>query len=341
MPVGQHLHAQLAIDAVAEADVRRFGFTLARAAVFATGRIVGDGQRVFVEHHALEPRIRAHVHAHRFAQPAGVEVSGGGEEQHPEQAHAAHLPGQQFAGQRPNGCEVTDKGQPGQHADTQPQRMFGRAPCQFVQAPGCRLQLDTLVALAFGDLFAPHEQPGERALRAGVAAPHPAGEHGDRKQAEGADDQQRRQQDEVLRPERGAEYVELAFGQVPQYGLATAPVQPHRAEKRQEQKACTSHAQGAVQAGEATGMDLVIAGFGLHLLRVRRLVDFHGSDGDHFAHGHSLISLHQAGELCRRAVCITDSGVAIKSGSDALQRPCCDNALHPVAPGGAARFSVC
>src|SRR3989344_1208835 len=35
----------------------------------------------------------------------------------------------------------------------------------------------------------------------------------------------------------------------------------------------------------------------------------------------------------RRAVCITDSGVAIKSGSDALQRPCCDNVLHPVAPG--------
>jgi hypothetical protein len=72
---------------------------------------------------------------------------------------------------------------PSQHADAQPQRVLGRTPCQLVKAPGGGVQLDALVALAFGDFFAPHEQPGEHALRAGVATPHTAGKHGDRKQA--------------------------------------------------------------------------------------------------------------------------------------------------------------
>src|SRR5690606_24959833 len=59
-----HLHAELAIDAITKADFGRFHVTFARATVFATGDVVGDGQGVFVEHYALEPRIRAHVHAY-------------------------------------------------------------------------------------------------------------------------------------------------------------------------------------------------------------------------------------------------------------------------------------
>ncbi|MNR03566.1 hypothetical protein D3C85_1194640 [compost metagenome] len=73
------LYAELAIDAIAQTDLGGFDLAFARATVFATGHVVGNGQGVFVEHHALEPRIRAHVHAHRFTQPAGIDVGGTGE----------------------------------------------------------------------------------------------------------------------------------------------------------------------------------------------------------------------------------------------------------------------
>ncbi|MNR07771.1 hypothetical protein D3C85_1239010 [compost metagenome] len=199
------------------------------------------------------------MHAHRFTQPSGVDVSGAGEEQHPEQADAAHLQGQQFFGQRADRREVADEGQTGQQADGQPQGVLGRAAHQFVQAPGRGLQLDPLVAFALGDFLAPHEDPSPGALWAGVAAPHAAGEHGNRKQAERGNDQQRREQDEILRPERRAKDVEFAFGKVPEHRLTAAPIQPHGAEEQQKQKSRATDAQGTEQAGEAAGVDQVVA----------------------------------------------------------------------------------
>src|SRR5450830_143579 len=176
--------------------------------------------------------------------------------------------------------------------------MFGRAPGQFVRAPGRGLQLDALVALAFGDFLAPHEQPGPGALRAGIAAPDPPGEHGDGEQAEGTDDQQGREQDEVLGPEGRAEDMEAAFSQVPEHRLAAAPVQPYRAEEQQEQKARATQAQVTKQPAEAAGMDQLVGGLGLHPW-TQGLEGFNTLDGDSLAHGLSLVSLHQAWALCR------------------------------------------
>ncbi|MNP55477.1 hypothetical protein D3C76_1501300 [compost metagenome] len=102
-------------------------------------------------------------------------------------------------------------------------------------------------------------------MRAGVAAPDPAGEHGDREQAERGNDQQCREQDEILRPEGRAKDVEFAFGKVPEHRLATAPVQPNGAEEQQEQNTRAADAQGSEQTGEAAGVDQVVAGLGLHL----------------------------------------------------------------------------
>ena len=125
-------------------------------------------------------------------------------------------------------------------------------------------------------------------MRAGVAAPDAPGEHGDGEQAEGADDQQRRQQDEVLRPEGGAEDVELAVGQVPEDRLAPVPVQPDGAEKQQKQKTRATQAQVSEKAGEATGVDVSVAAGGL-LLERGGLGNFNDLDGNSFAHGSSLI----------------------------------------------------
>ena len=172
------------------------------------------------------------MHAHRFTQPACAEVGGTAKKHHPEQTDAGYFQGQQLGGQWPDGGEIADEGQRGHHTDRQPQRVLGRTPGNFVDAPGRGLQFDALVSIAFSDFFTPHKQPGPDALRAGVAAPHSASKHRDRKQAKGRDDQQRRQQDEILRPERRAENMELALGQVPKHRLTAIPMQPGRAEKK-------------------------------------------------------------------------------------------------------------
>ncbi len=138
--------------------------------------------------------------------------------------------------------------------------MFGELAQKLVAAHWRFIELDTLVAIAFGDLLAPHENPRPHALRTGVAAPDAAGVHGDEEQAERGNDQQTRQQDEVLRPERGAEDEELAFRQVPPHRLMPAPVQPHRTEIQQEQRSAAHHPQIAEQASESTGVDFFSRG---------------------------------------------------------------------------------
>ena len=63
---------------------RRVGLARARAARLAALGVVGDDQRVLVEHRALEARVGAHVLADLLAHEAGVAVGGEAVEQHPE-----------------------------------------------------------------------------------------------------------------------------------------------------------------------------------------------------------------------------------------------------------------
>lgn len=175
------------------------------------------------------------MYTHLFAQPASVAVGGEGEETDPEVGPAIGLAREEFDHQLTDRRKVADKGHAGDKADQQPQAVLGEFAQELVAAHGGFVELHALVAVTLGDLFAPHENPGPHALRAGVATPHPAGEHSDEEQAEGGDDENAREQDEVLRPDGGAEDVELAFGQVPPHGLVPSPVQPHGAEVQQEQ----------------------------------------------------------------------------------------------------------
>ncbi|MNL29279.1 hypothetical protein D3C87_1509570 [compost metagenome] len=178
--------------------------------------------------------IRAHVDTHLLAQPAGVAVGGEGEETDPEVRPAIGLAGEEFDHQFADRREVADEGHAGHKANQQPHRVFAEFAQELVGAHGRLVQFDALVAVALSDLFTPHEDPGPHALRAGIAAPDPTGIHRDKEQAERGDDQHAGQQDEVLRPEGGAEYEEFAFGQVPPDGLMTTPVQPDRAEIQQK-----------------------------------------------------------------------------------------------------------
>ncbi|MNT82680.1 hypothetical protein D3C72_2224440 [compost metagenome] len=93
--------------------------------------------------------------------------------------------------------------------------MLGAATQQLVQRPGRGIQFDSLVALALGDLFRPHENPRPGALRAGITAPDPSSQHRDEEQAEGGDDQYCGKKDEILRPEGAAEDMKLACAEIP------------------------------------------------------------------------------------------------------------------------------
>src|SRR6185369_18062423 len=70
------LHADAAVDAVA--------LVAALPPRLAARLVVGDDQRVLVEHRALETRVGAHVQADLFAHPAGVAVGGKAVERDPE-----------------------------------------------------------------------------------------------------------------------------------------------------------------------------------------------------------------------------------------------------------------
>ncbi len=82
------------------------------------------------------------------------------------------------------------------------------------------------VAVALDLVLDPHEHLGIDRLRAGVAAEQSAGDRGDEEQRVGGDNEQGGQVDHVLRPEHGAENVELALDEVEQDGLPAVPFQP-------------------------------------------------------------------------------------------------------------------
>ena len=87
--------------------------------------------------------------------------------------------------------EITDETNCRGQADGEPQAVLGAAAQQLVERPGRGVEANALVTFALGDLLDPHEDPGPDALRAAVTAPHPAGDHGDKTQAEGGNHQNR------------------------------------------------------------------------------------------------------------------------------------------------------
>ena len=138
--------------------------------------------------------------------------------------------------------------------------MFSQLAQKFLRGHRRFVELHALVAITFSDFLRPHEHPGEDALWAGVAAPHATGEYGNKKQAEGGDDQQRGEQDEILRPIRRAKDIKLALRQVPPDGLTAVPGQPYGAEVQQEEGCATEHTQVAENAGEGAGVDFFAVG---------------------------------------------------------------------------------
>ena len=188
--------------------------------------VVGHGQRVGIEHHALEARVGTHVLAHLLAHETGIAPGGEGVEQHPEGFPRAETGTERFCRQGLDRGEITDEGEARPQRDREPHDVLQPALFQFVGVPGRLVELPARDMVAFQPVFHPHEDFGVHGLRAGVAAPQAAGHRGEQEQRQRGKNQQAGQVDEILRPEHQAENIEFACGQIEQHRLAVVPMQP-------------------------------------------------------------------------------------------------------------------
>ena len=251
------MHALAAVDAVAETGGLGIDAFLAGAALFAAFRVIGDDQRVRVEHHALEAGVGAHVLAHLFAQEAGHQDHEAAVEEDPEGFPGAEAVGQHVVDQFLDRGEVADQGEAAPQAEHGPQQVLGAAQRELAAAQRCLVELHAGVAVAFDQVLDPHVHLGVHRLRAGVAAEQAPGDGGDQEQRVSRDDQQRSEVDHVLRPEDHAEDVELAFDQVEEDGLAPVPFEPQAAVEEDLGEQHQRNAPVVEKAAHALGVDFL------------------------------------------------------------------------------------
>ena len=254
---GADLHAQAAIDAVTQALGLVVGAAGAGRTGFAAATVVGDDQGVLVDHHALEAGIGAHVGAHLFAQEAGIAIGGQGVEAHPEQLPGA-LQRQQLGRQGADGHEVAHEGEARPARHQQPQQVAGAALADLLESPGRGVEPQPGAAVTLHLVFDPHEQLGVDRLRAGEAAPEPAGDGGEQEQRQRADHQQGGEVDEVLRVQHQPEEVEAACAEVEQHHLALAPLDPRQAVEHQLGQDEHGPAPAGKHTADGAGLDFLL-----------------------------------------------------------------------------------
>ncbi len=219
--------------------------------------VVGDDQRVAVEHHRLEARVRAHVLAHLLAHEAGVAVGREAVEQDPEGLPGTEVPGDGADAEVADGREVADEGEPRPQRDHQPARVLQPLDDQLLERHRRLVEAHARQALALDLALDPQEDLGVDGLRAGVAAPQAAGDRGEQEQRVGGDDQQHRQVDHVLRPEHQPEDVELARGDVEQHRLPVVPGEPGQAVEEDLRRPHQRPAPVGEHAGDRPRVDLL------------------------------------------------------------------------------------
>jgi hypothetical protein len=219
---------------------------------------------------------RAHVFAHLLAHPAGVAVRGEAVEHHPEPFPRAETQGQHLAAEHLDRREVADEGEAGPQRHRAPGQVLGALLGELGRRRWLPVERHARAALAFDLALYPQEDFGIHRLRTGEAAPHPSGHRRRQEQQIGADDEQRGQVDEVLRPQHQAEDVELARAQVEQQRLAAVPLQPRRAVEGQLRQPDEQPAQPSVAAGGLARVDFLPRGVHVDDLWFRRVHDIEG-----------------------------------------------------------------
>ena len=200
------------------------------AARLAAPFLIGDDQRVFVEHRRLDARPRAHIGADLLARPAGEQIGRRGEQADEEIGGGRGLAGHQLPQYRRRIVEIEDPGAAGDQRDEQPCAVLGDLLGDFGAGGPALVELDARVAVALDPALDHHEEVGPHRLRAGIAAPDAPGQAGHEEQADGGQDEQAGQVVDLLRPDLDEEEIGAPVGQVDQHGLvghARAPVPAH------------------------------------------------------------------------------------------------------------------
>ncbi len=321
---GADLHAQRAIDAIAQAPGPVVHRLVARAARLAADLVVRDDEGVLVEHRALEARIGAHVLADLLAQEAGVAVSGEAVEGHPEELPGA-LQRHQLGAQLADGHEVAHEGKARPCGNSDPEELLEDLPADLLEGPGPVVEPQARAAVALHLVLDPHEHLGVHRLRAGEPAPETARHRGEQEQRQRRDDEQARQVDEILRIQHQAEEVEAPRAQVEQHHLPLAPLQPRQPVEHQLRESDHGPPPAREHAGDGPRVDLLLGfvegdDFGLCRSAVRR----NGGDRDDLARL-SVRGLHvDSALLCGPAVLCRGSWIArgtVRGGAPAGGAP--------------------
>jgi hypothetical protein len=229
MPVGQTCTQMLQSTQSPFGGSHRVDLLRTHAARLAAAPVIGDDQRVGIDHHALEARVGAHVLAHLLAHEAGHAVGGEGIKENPEGLPGSEIEIDQVAGQGMRRREIAGKRKSGPQRHRDPGGVLGCLDPQLAAVHRLLVELDPGVALAFDLLLDPREDFRINGLRAGIAAEQAAADRCEQEQRIGGNDQQDGQVEHILRPEHQAEDVELALDEIEQHGLAVIPGQPAEA----------------------------------------------------------------------------------------------------------------
>ena len=119
-----NLYTESAVYTVTKSGLFCINAFLASSAWFTAIFIVGNQQRVLVEHNALETRIRAHVNTNLFTQPAGITVGGKTIKQDPEDAPGADIADHDVTKKRVYRCKPAHESEAGEQREQQPGSML-------------------------------------------------------------------------------------------------------------------------------------------------------------------------------------------------------------------------
>jgi hypothetical protein len=166
-----NLDTDPAIDAIALGEGLWINTFLARAAGLATFRVVGDDQRIRIEHDPLEAGIGTHVLADLLAHHTGKQISETAVEEDPEELPRTKTEGKSFIHQFANRREVAYQGEARPQGYRTPCTKLRGLDAQLAPTHGGSVQLHALAAISLDLLFNPHEDLGIDRLRTGIATP--------------------------------------------------------------------------------------------------------------------------------------------------------------------------
>ena len=253
---GADLNAEQAIDAITQSLCLRVDTMLARSTRFTTCVIIGDDQRVTIEHDALEAAVGAGIHTDLLPHPAGIEIGGGGENADPDPFTDVGVAVQQGRNEFTDGGKIADEDDPGQQRDSEPAEMFEGASPDFVPVGVALVETHTGIAITFDEVFDGDEDFRPDGLWTGVATPDAAGKDGDGEQSKSSDDQKPRQQNEVLWPDGQAKEIETAMRKVEEQALTAVPLNPGDSDEERQEAVSGEVAQVFKAPPDRTRLDL-------------------------------------------------------------------------------------